>query len=72
MFLYEQVHFPVLACPHCGTQMHPDLTEALPNGINRTMFACDDCGAETVRVFGAAPAKTDADFGVLGLAPAQS
>ena len=72
MFLFEPMQFPVLACPHCGTQMYPAVTEALPGGINQTIFSCDDCGTETVRVFKGVPATADAWSGQLGLAPLQS
>ena len=70
MFPHEPFHFPVIACPRCGTQMHPAVTEALPGGINKTVFRCDGCQAETERAFKSGPAKTLAWPDPSGLASA--
>jgi hypothetical protein len=66
MFPYE-----FIACPRCGSQMYPAVTEALPGGINKSVFSCDGCHAETERAFQSIPTRSAAWPDPVGLVPAE-
>jgi hypothetical protein len=42
---------PVVTCPGCKCPMQPTGSESLPNGLHRKSYRCDQCGAETERLY---------------------
>jgi hypothetical protein len=43
--------FPVVTCPGCQTAMRALVTESISPDLHETMYRCEQCGTETLRIF---------------------